>query len=50
MLLEKYIFEPSDKEIVWRNSGITTPATKGRERDTPHLPLKVSLVDPGHGV
>lgn len=44
MLVEKFVFEPSDKEIVWRNSIVATPVTKGNETDTPHLPLKVSLV------
>jgi hypothetical protein len=41
MLLEEFSF----KEILWRNNGIATPATKGRECDTPHLPLRVSRVN-----
>lgn len=44
MLVSTFIFEPSDKEVIWRNSVIATPATKGKESETPHLPLKISLV------
>jgi hypothetical protein len=44
MLLEEFSFAV-DKEILWRNNGIATPATKGREYDTPHLPLRVSRVN-----
>ena len=40
MPLEEFSFAV-DKEILWRNNGIATPATKGREYDTPHLPLRV---------
>jgi len=42
-LLETFVFELSDKDIVWRNGGLVTPATIGREMELPHLPLKVSL-------
>lgn len=44
MLVETFKFEPSGKEIIWRNSIVATPATKGKETETPHLPLKMSLV------
>lgn len=44
MLVETFIFEPSDKEIIWRISVVATPATRGKETETPHLPLKISLV------
>lgn len=43
MLVSTFVFEPPDEEIVWRNSVIATPATKGKESETPHLPLKMSL-------
>jgi len=36
------LLEPN-LDIMWRNSNVATPTTKGREKDTPHLPLKVSL-------
>ncbi|KAJ8516646.1 hypothetical protein ONZ45_g6069 [Pleurotus djamor] len=42
MLLEKYRFEPTSEEIVWRNSSMATPTTQKRLHGTPHLPLKVS--------
>lgn len=44
MFLENFIFELSDKEILWLNYAIMTPTTEGKGRATPHLPLKVSLV------
>jgi len=44
VLLEAFKFEPGPEEIVWSMVGLTAPATKGREGEPPHLPLKVSLV------
>jgi hypothetical protein len=43
MLLETFVFEVNTK-ILWRNSGIWTPTTEGKEGDAPHLPLTVRLV------
>lgn len=43
MLLENFTFQPPDEDIVWLNSGVLSPVTKGREKETPHLPLKVSF-------
>jgi hypothetical protein len=42
-LLKTFIFELSDKDIVWRSGAFVTPATKGMEEETSHLPLIVSL-------
>ena len=43
MLIEKFRFTLPDEEIVWRMTNIQTPALKGKEDETPQLPLKVSL-------
>jgi len=41
VLLEEFSFAIA-KEIIWRNSAVLSPATKGRENDLAHLPLIVS--------
>jgi hypothetical protein len=43
ILLENLVFEPSSYNIVWRTSITAKPVTKGRENETSHLPLRVSL-------
>jgi hypothetical protein len=40
LLLSKFRFVPSDKEIVWEIGGIAAPTEKGRPHDAT-LPLKV---------
>lgn len=40
LLLSKYRFALSDKEIVWEMSGVTSPTVKGRSRN-PMMPIKV---------
>jgi len=44
MLLEYYVFEPAESEIVWMSTGIAVPRVKGKENGPASLPLKVSLV------
>ena len=34
------------KEIIWNLGGIQTPAVKGAEAQTPHMPLRVSPAKP----
>lgn len=38
---------PEGKEIVWNLAGIQTPAVRGAETQTPHMPLRVSLLPAG---
>jgi hypothetical protein len=45
MLVERFSFALSEDEIVWLLGGLQLPRTKGKEDDTPHMPLKVSLLD-----
>ena len=42
VLLSKFTFEMSDKEILWNVGSVWYP-TVGRESNVPELPLKVSL-------
>ena len=42
VLLSKFTFEISDKEILWNVGSVWYP-TVGRESNVPELPLKVSL-------
>lgn len=44
MLLERYSFSFPEEEIVWRMMNIETPAVKGRETETPQMPLKLTLL------
>ena len=45
LLLSHFVFELSDKPIVWNISGIRFP-TVGIDGAKPELPLKVSLYNP----
>ena len=45
LLLSHFVFELSDKPIVWNISGIRFP-TVGVDGTKPELPLRVSLYDP----
>ena len=42
VLLSKFTFEMSDKEILWNVGSVWYP-TVGRESNIPELPLKVGL-------
>jgi hypothetical protein len=43
LMLSKFRFTPSEKDIVWEMSGISIPTEKGRPRKAT-LPLMVSLL------
>lgn len=43
MLVDSFKFEFAEgREIIWNLGGIQTPAVKGAEAQTPHMPLKVT--------
>lgn len=43
MLINSFKFEFTEgKEVIWNLGGIQTPAVKGAEAQTPHMPLKVT--------
>ena len=42
MLVSKFNFEQSDKEIVWNSSGVQYPSV-GKHGTKPSLPMKVGL-------
>lgn len=45
-LVNAFRFElPEGKEIIWNLGGIQTPAVRGAEIQTPHMPLKVTLLN-----
>lgn len=49
MLLEKFAFAPSDKEIYWNMAPIVAPIIKGTSDSTAtQLPLKVTLLPQTH--
>lgn len=43
MFVERFHFAPSEHEIAWNMNHIVAPVLKGKEKETPQLPLKVSL-------
>ena len=46
-LIDAFKFEFIEgKEIIWNLGGIQTPAVKGAEAQTPHMPLRVSPAKP----
>jgi hypothetical protein len=50
MLIAKFRFEPSDKDIIWQMDQIVTPCVNERDLK-PRMPLMVSRVDaPSSGV
>ncbi|CAA7267174.1 unnamed protein product [Cyclocybe aegerita] len=44
VLIASFKFSPSNKEVVWKMTGIVTPTTAGNKTPTPELPLVVELV------
>ncbi|CAA7265719.1 unnamed protein product [Cyclocybe aegerita] len=44
LLVASFKFSPSNKEVVWKMTGIVTPTTVGNKTPTPELPLVVELV------
>lgn len=44
-MIDRFEFAPTGKEIVWHMTNIQTPYVKGREKETPHLPLIVSIAE-----
>lgn len=49
VLVKSFVFEfPEKKDIVWNLGGIQTPSVKGAEAQTPHLPMKVTLLSNKH--
>lgn len=47
VLLNKFRFSPSGKEIGWTMNGIAGPYVKGADRTRPQLPIIMSLLDNG---
>jgi hypothetical protein len=44
MLIEKFAFAiPPNRDIVWCATNIQTPSLRGMERETPRMPMLVSL-------
>ncbi|KAJ3516546.1 hypothetical protein NLJ89_g1046 [Agrocybe chaxingu] len=44
LLIASFKFSPSNKEVVWKMTGIVTPTTAGNKTPTPELPLVVELM------
>ena len=42
LLLAKYTFRPSDKDIYWNLAGVSYPSVRGSSK--PQLPIKVGFV------
>ena len=44
ILLDKFVFKPSDKEILWDFNGVRKPVVKGDEM-SPRLPIRVAIAE-----
>ena len=43
VLLDKFAFSPSEKEVFWAMSFLQSPVLKGAKSLKPQLPVKISL-------